>query len=95
MINSDYCANASDLKNCYLVFNSNFTEDSMYGNSVDSSKDCVDNSNISESERCYETFWLNKCYQCYYSIMCVDSYNLWFSRDCLGCNDCFGLYKFT
>ncbi len=90
MINSDYCANASDLKNCYLLFNSNLTEDSMYGNGVDSSKDCVDNSNISESERCYETFWLNKCYQCYYSIMCVDSYNLWFSRDCLGCNDCFG-----
>ena len=90
MIDSPYSANASFLKNCYLVFNSNSDENCMYGNSVDVCRDCIDNSHINHCERCYEGFWLQNCYQCYFSIMCVDSRNLWFSRDCLGCTDCFG-----
>ena len=90
MVRSDYCGNASYLKDCYLIFNSNRTETSMYGNAVDRSKDCVDCSNVGECERCYESFWLANCYQCYFCIMCVESRNMWFSRDCLGCSDCFG-----
>jgi hypothetical protein len=90
MINSPYSGNATSLKNCYLCFNSNYSEDCMYGNGNDKCKDCVDNSHIESSERCYESFWLNNCYQCYFTIMCVESRNLWFCRDCLGCNDCFG-----
>ena len=90
MVNSPYSGNATALKNCYLCFNSNHSEDCMYGNAVDSCKDCVDNSHINESERLYECFWLRKCYQCYFTIMSADSRNLWFCRDCLGCNDCFG-----
>jgi hypothetical protein len=90
MVRSDYCGNASYLKDCYLIFNSNRTETSMYGNAIDRSKDCVDCSNVGECERCYESFWLANCYQCYFCIMCVESRNMWFSRDCLGCSDCFG-----
>ncbi|MBI2627325.1 hypothetical protein HYW72_00150 [Candidatus Nomurabacteria bacterium] len=90
MVNSPYSANATALKNSYLCFNSNNSEDCMYGNATDFSKDCVDNSHINQSERCYECFWLRHCYQCYFTIMSADSRNLWFCRDCLGCNDCFG-----
>ena len=90
MVNSPYSFNATALKNSYLVCNSNHSEDCMYGNAIDSCKDCVDNSHINESERCYECFWLRKCYQCYFTIMSADSRNLWFCRDCIGCNDCFG-----
>ena len=90
MVNSPYAFNATALKNSYLVVNSSYSEDCMYGNAVDYCKDCVDNSHIQETERCYECFWLRKCYQCYFTIMSADSRNLWFSRDCLGCNDCFG-----
>ena len=90
MVNSPYSFNATELKNSYLVCNSSFSEDSMYGNAVDLSKDCVDNSHILESERLYECFWMTKCYQCYFTTMSSDSRNLWFSRDCVGCNDCFG-----
>ena len=90
MVNSPYSFNASGLKNCYLVVNSNYSEDCMYGNGVDSCKDCVDNSHIKHSERCYECFWLENCYQCYFTIMSGDNRNLRFSRDCIGCNDCFG-----
>jgi len=90
MIRSDYCANATDLKDCYLVFAAQYTENSLYGTVVDHSKDCIDNSHVNHGERCYECFWLRNCYQCYFTIMSVDCRNMWFSRDCLGCNDCFG-----
>jgi hypothetical protein len=90
MQNSPYCGNATALKNSYLVFNSNNSENCMYGNANDDCRDCIDNAHIKHSERSYESFWLENCYQCYFSIMCVESRNLWFSRDCLGCSDCFG-----
>lgn len=90
MINSPYCANATGLKNCYLCFGSSYSEDCMYGQNNDFSKDSLDCVNIYHSERCYSSFWLQKCYQCYFTIMSVESRNLWFCRDCLGCNDCFG-----
>ena len=90
MVGSPYSANATALKNCYLCFNSNHSEDCMYGNANDKCKDCIDNSHIKHSERCYESFWLENCYQCYFTIMSSESRNLWFCRDCLGCNDCVG-----
>lgn len=90
MVNSPYSGNATALKNCYLCFNSNNSEDCLYGNAVDQSRDCIDNSNVNHSERCYEGFWLQNCYQCYFTSMSVDCRNMWFSRDCLGCSDCFG-----
>jgi len=62
----------------------------MYGNAVDVCKDCIDTSHINHSERCYESFWLQNCYQCYFTIMTAESHNMWFCRNCLGCNDCFG-----
>ena len=90
MINSPYAANASFMKNCYLVFNATEDENCLYGNAVDFCRDCVDDTYINHCERCYEGFWLQNCYQCYYTIMSVDCRNMWFSRDCLGCTDCFG-----
>ncbi len=90
MVDSPYTANASYLKNCYMLFNSNTSENCLYGNSVDVCRDCVDNTHIANCEMCYEGFWLQNCYQCYYTIMSVDCRSMWFSRDCLGCTDCFG-----
>ncbi len=90
MINSEYSDNASDLKNCYLLFNSNFTEDSGYGNGVDRCRLCYDNSHIQGCERCYHSFWLTNCYQTHFSSRCEDCTNVWFSKDCRGCNNCIG-----
>jgi len=90
MTDSPYCANASGLKNSYICFNSSYSENCMYGNAVDFSKECLDNSHVNHSERCYECFWSQKCYQCYFTIMSAESSNLWFCRDCISCNDCFG-----
>ncbi len=90
MINSDYSANASDLRNCYLMFNSNFTEDCAYGNGVDFSRNCYDNSHIQKSERCYESFWLTNCYETHFSSQCDNCISLWFSKNCKDCQNCFG-----
>ncbi|MEI8130355.1 MAG: hypothetical protein WCG55_02505 [bacterium] len=87
---SDYSNNATDPKNCYLVFNTTSPEDSMYANGVNYIRDCVDVSHISRSETCYESFWLQSCYRTHYSSQCADSSDLWFSRDCQGCMNCFG-----
>ncbi len=56
MVNSPYAFNATALKNCYLICNANYSEDCMYGNAVDSCKDCVDNSHIKNSEYIERTY---------------------------------------
>ena len=90
IVNSPYVFNASYVKNSYLIVNSNDSEDCMYGNGIDSCKDCVDNSHVKHSERCYECLWLENCYQCYFTIMSSDSRDLWFCKDCVSCHNCFG-----
>jgi len=90
VVNSEYSDNGADLKNCYLLFNSNFTEDSGYGNGVDRCQFCFDNSHIQGCERCYGSFWLTNCYQTHFSSRCEDCTNVWFSKDCRGCNNCVG-----
>ncbi|MFA6992926.1 MAG: hypothetical protein WC269_06715 [Candidatus Gracilibacteria bacterium] len=90
MVNSEYSDNADSLKNCYLLFNSNFTEDSGYGNGVDHCQLCYDNSHIQTCERCYHSFWLTNCYQTHFSSRCEDCTDVWFSKDCRGCNNCIG-----
>ncbi|OGZ02294.1 MAG: hypothetical protein A2946_00050 [Candidatus Liptonbacteria bacterium RIFCSPLOWO2_01_FULL_53_13] len=90
MVNSEYSGNADGLKNCYLLFNSNHTEDSAYGNGVDFSSNCYDNSHVQKSQQCYNSFWLTNCYQTHYSAQCEDCINVWFSKNCRSCADCFG-----
>ncbi len=88
--NSDYCNNFTDAKNCYLIFNGNYSEDCMYGNGFTNSKHCFDTSHVAKCERCYGSFWLTGCHNVVYSSQCENSYDLAFCRDCVGCNSCFG-----
>ena len=87
---SDYSNNATDPKNCFLVFNATNPEDCMYSNGINFSKDCFDVSHVSKAETCYESFWLASCYRVHFSSSCIDSSDLWFCRDCQGCMNCFG-----
>ena len=88
--NSDYSNNATDPKNCYLVFNTTYPEDCMYSNGINYCRDCVDISHGSKAETCHQSFWIGQCYRTHYSSQCVDSSDLWFCRDCQGCLNCFG-----
>ncbi|MFH0712493.1 MAG: hypothetical protein V2A55_01405 [Candidatus Jorgensenbacteria bacterium] len=88
--NSDYSNNATGLKNCYFLFNSNYSEDSAYGNGVDSSRDIFDSSHVNHSERVYEGFWLTKCAGIFFSSQCENCLEVYFSKNLRGCNNCFG-----
>lgn len=90
MVNSDYSGNATALKNCYLIFNSNHSEDCYYGMAVDRSKDCVDNAYVVKGEQCHECLWIESSYRTFFSSECSESSDIWFSKNCVGCNDCIG-----
>lgn len=88
--NSDYSANASDLKSCYLVFASSRATDCLYGESVWGSRDCIDCTETRESELCYDCTGCLNCYSVQssqYSESCTDSY---FLLNCRSCQNCFG-----
>lgn len=89
-VNSDYIDQAGDAKNCYLCFNCDFCEDCMYlirGVHVRSSLDVLQ---ISNSELAYESVLIEKCFRAFFSLDCESSTDIWFSRDCVGCTNCFG-----
>src|SRR3989344_3537003 len=90
LINSDYTNLVSHLKNCYLVYNSDYDEYCSYGSEIESSKDSIDCTMIEGCESCYGCLNCQKCYRAFYSVDCENSNNIWFSKNLSGCNDCFG-----
>ncbi|PIQ76747.1 hypothetical protein COU78_04105 [Candidatus Peregrinibacteria bacterium CG10_big_fil_rev_8_21_14_0_10_49_24] len=89
-VNSEFTNDNLALKNSYLIFDGERSEDCMYGHTFAGIKSCLDFTSIVDCELCYECVHCNRCYNCTYvrfSINCSDS---WFLRDCIGCKNCFG-----
>lgn len=89
-VNSEYCNNTTDNKNCYLVFGGDYNEDCMYSGFNFYSKDVVDCYWVYKCELCYECIDCNNCYNTHFSQdsdNCRDSYFLF---DCRNCEYCFG-----
>ena len=89
-INSDFLICSGWSKNCYLVCNTTGAEDSAYGNAMDYSKFCFDNSHITKCERCYGSFWLKNSYETHFSTRGTDNATSWFLFGCSGLTNCFG-----
>jgi len=90
MIGSDYCNAAATLKNCYLCFGFDDSEECAYCRISSNLKNCFDVSFAYFSELCYGSVNLSKCYQTFFSQDCEESHDIWFSRDLVGCSDCVG-----
>jgi hypothetical protein len=90
LINSDYVNLSSSLKNCYLIYNSDYDENCMYGSEIENSKDCVDNTMIDACEQSYGNVNCQKCFKIFFSTDCSESSDVWFSNDLIGCMNCFG-----
>lgn len=90
MVNSSYCNAASELKNSYLAFKSDRSENIAYTTSVSFLKDCLETTATNHCELNYEVINNNKCYEVFFSQDCEDCHNVWFSRDLVGCFDCIG-----
>lgn len=89
-ISSEYAANAIDIKNCYLVFNAGWVENSMYSETINRARECMDTLKIEDCELCYELFDCKKCFQTFFSFDCAECVDVWFSKNLVGCSNCFG-----
>lgn len=89
-INSDYSNNAGDLKNCYLCFNADLSEDSMYSVGILRLKSSLDVFRGISSELIYDGFGVFNSYQCFFVYISTNNRNVWLSYDCEDCSDCFG-----
>jgi hypothetical protein len=90
MINSPYSGNATDLKNCYLLFATATCEDCMYGTGYYNCTSCLDNCDIYKSTFCYSSIWLQNCSRVNFSEECRECSDVWFSKNCVGCINCIG-----
>jgi len=91
MVESEYCNQASYLKDCYLCFNGNRSEHSFYCVGFSGGlRETMDVYAVSDLEMCYEAYEVGSCFQCFFCLDTEDCRNVWFSRDCMDCSDCFG-----
>ncbi len=90
MENSEYCNAAAALKNCYLCFKSDFSENSAYTNTVSKIKDSMDVFGSFGAELCYEIINCVECMRVFWSQDCEKCFDVYFSRDLIGCSNCVG-----
>ncbi|TSC76095.1 MAG: Uncharacterized protein G01um101433_825 [Parcubacteria group bacterium Gr01-1014_33] len=88
-VDSDYCNNISDLRRCYLLFNSELSEDSAYGDGITSCREVYDSYFVKNVERAYEGFVSISSYNVFFSSDISDSHDIYFSKDLTGCSYCF------
>lgn len=90
LIDSDYCNAALELKNCYLCFKSDYSENCAYTNVMSEMKECFDAAYSYKNELCYEVVNTQRCYRTFFSQNCADCHDVYFSRDLVGCSNCIG-----
>ncbi|MFC1615562.1 hypothetical protein ACFL21_00325 [Patescibacteria group bacterium] len=90
MENSDFTNCTGYLKNCYLIFESDYDEDCYYSNVVKQCKDMMDCSICYNDELCYECSDCRDCYNLKYSQDCQNCQDGLFLYDCKSCKDCIG-----
>ena len=87
--NCKYVSFAGNNKNCYLIFDSDYNEDSYFSNVLKHSKNCIDCSYVNNSELCYQCIDGDNCYNLQYSENCTNCRDSKFLKNCIGCSDCF------
>jgi len=89
LVNSEYVNHAGSCKNCHLIFNADFNENVYYSSTIESLRDSSDCMMMNKTELSYECIGGDGS-RIYFSENCPQSVNVWYSKDCIGCNDCFG-----
>jgi len=88
--NSEYVNDATDLKNCYLVYDCGMCQDTLFGETMAYVNDSMDVLSVKKCELCYECLACQDCYNLKFSRFCRTCSDSWFLRDCVGCKNCFG-----
>ncbi|HDY73337.1 MAG TPA: hypothetical protein ENH86_02075 [Candidatus Jorgensenbacteria bacterium] len=89
-INSEYSNQSEENKNCYMVVAGSRSEECMYGNWNQGSKNCVDCWAVKDCEIMYESLNCRKCYRCLFVENSLETTDSYFCMDCRGCSNCFG-----
>ncbi len=90
MENSDYVNGALWLKNCYLVFASVRSQDSLFSRSVIDCSSVVDCVMAHNCELCYSSRDIDHCYNLKYAESCIGCSDSAFLFNCQSCKNCFG-----
>jgi hypothetical protein len=90
LIRTEYVNMGTYNKDCYLVFNTAFSEESSYTTFTRYAKNCYDMYGSATCELNYECSFVGGCYKTFYSENCEDCVNVSFSKDLYGCQNCFG-----
>lgn len=89
-VNSDYTNQSQDLKNCYMTFAGDASEDCMYGNWYFKSRESIDSSFLHSCELLSDCLNCVNCSRSLYLENCTDCFESYFLKDCRGCQNCFG-----
>jgi len=89
LINSAYINHASRCKNCYLIYDAANCENVYHSNTVVGVRDSADCFMMNNTELSYGCIGGDGS-RIYFSENCPSSVNVWYSKDCVGCTDCFG-----
>ncbi|MDD2487014.1 MAG: hypothetical protein PHS92_01445 [Candidatus Gracilibacteria bacterium] len=91
--NSEYTNQAGYNKNCYLIFEAGYCEDSMYSNSIWNSKDTMDSSFVNYADNCYECLDVKRSFALFYSQECENCSDSSYLTDCQNCQNCLGCWN--
>lgn len=87
---SEYSNNASRLKNCYLCFDCDQSENCAYATGFRHCRDSFELDQCNYLELCYELVSSDHNYKTFFSFDCDNCRNVWFSYQCRNCSNCFG-----
>jgi hypothetical protein len=87
---SPYTSNAGHLKNSYLVFQANHSENCAHSFGLVNAKSIFDSALVHSCEQCFDNFHTFKDFGCIGVEHTNESINCFFTRDCVNCQDCFG-----
>jgi hypothetical protein len=95
MIRTEYVNMGTYLKDCYLVFNTAYSEECAFTTFFLHGKQCLDMYGGVQCELCYEGVNFGNCYRSFYTKNCNDCVDVYFSKNLRGCSNCFGCVNLT
>ena len=90
LINSEYINHAATSKNCYLIYTADYCENVLYSQILAHIKDSMDITRSQNLELCYDVLNGARSNRLFFSEGCVDCSDVYFSKNCRGCQNCFG-----
>jgi len=90
--NSEYTNNVSHLKNCYMLFSSDFDIDSYFGVWIEHCNDIIDSLILNKCQLTHEGIYSDKIFNSSFVVHSSECSDSAFLLDCKNCTNCFMCY---